>query len=228
MVEISPSRSLPLDVVDGIKQQLHSTTTTIALLRRCHCSCWCQRVMSPPRNLIRRGAEAWWFPLSRPSSPPAPTPPTPPSIILPPLLRQSPPSNQGISSSALLQCCAAPPPWRRPPPWRMTRCCRFGAPLPPVARSLPMPCWCWSFCPIACIVMLHPCHGATPPPVDGMLLSSWHSSPPTAWTPPLPPLHDCNNGMGTAVWWWRTLPGIVFSPQEGSWGGGGAIIGDVF
>ena len=41
MVEISPSRSLPLDqvvVVGGIKQQLHSTTTTVTLLRHCHCS----------------------------------------------------------------------------------------------------------------------------------------------------------------------------------------------
>jgi hypothetical protein len=48
MVEISPPRSLSPDqvvVVGGNKQQLHSTTTTITLLRRCHCSHWHRRAI---------------------------------------------------------------------------------------------------------------------------------------------------------------------------------------
>jgi hypothetical protein len=50
MVEIGLPRSLPPDqvvVVGSYEQQLHSTTTTVALLRRCRCSRWHQREISP-------------------------------------------------------------------------------------------------------------------------------------------------------------------------------------
>jgi len=137
MVEISPSCSLPLDqvvVVGSIKQQLHSTTTTVALIRHCHCSLLLLVPTGDARPLSPdpeggRGVAVAVVPPSL-SSRPNP-PPHRPQSFCHPCSGDCPPSNQGISGSALLQCCAAPLPWRRPPPWRMTRCCRCGAPPPP-------------------------------------------------------------------------------------------------